>query len=171
MFTFACAKDDRIALSRPTRNSWQTDEQAAIVLSNDITSYILIAVLSLASFIAVANFARKYYFLSYKPIGEDTGKHLRDVRSITGYVPQIPCNTSAYPLIACNINLDDGDTHAFIEWEDPTRTYEYYDLTKDATQLLERAQTTRGVEEVRLLDEEKPVFSRMMHWPYSDLDG
>jgi len=92
------------------------------------------------------------------------------VRGICGYVPQIPCSTSAYPLIACNVN---DNSHSFIEWEDPQRTYEYYDLTRDAMKLLEREQrkqqeTGGAAEDVRLFDETKPVFSTMVHWPYSD---
>ena len=71
--------------------------------------------------------------------------------SISTYVPQVDSNVFAYPLFACNIDGIDPD---LFDWTDPDHPHSYYDLTKDADELL------RGMDISR-----KTVFSTLTHWP------
>jgi len=63
----------------------------------------------------------------------DSGKHFTDQAHIEAYIPQIRHPKFPYPLIASeidNINVN------HIGWVDPTRDYDYYNLTKDVTRLM-----------------------------------
>ena len=73
---------------------------------------------------------------------------------MSAYIPQVSSDSIAYPLIACNV--DEIKECGLFEWEDPRRTYEYYDITKDVDRLLD----FDGVEKTRIL------FSKMVHWPF-----
>lgn len=67
------------------------------------------------------------------------------------YIPQVKSTVFSYPLLATNISgLDTG----LLEWTDPDRAFEFYDLTKDAERLL-RGQFASN----------KVVFSQVKHWP------
>lgn len=57
----------------------------------------------------------------------------------------------SYPLFACNIDGIDAD---LMDWTDPDRPHGYYDLTKDADDLLEGTDIST-----------KMVFSTLSHWP------
>ena len=81
---------------------------------------------------------------------------MKAVESIIAYIPQVVSSVIPYPLIACNVEkVIDSDLFA---WEDPSRGYEYYDLTRDAKRIL--LADWEG-------DESKveALFSRMDHWP------
>lgn len=67
------------------------------------------------------------------------------------YVPQVTSNVFAYPLFACDISNVDED---LFDWKDPDHDFSYYDLTKDADELL------RGMDITS-----KTVFSTLTHWP------
>jgi hypothetical protein len=68
------------------------------------------------------------------------------------YIPQVRSPVFSYPLLATNITgLDTG----LLEWTDPDREFEFYDLTKDAERLL------RGSTDIS----SKVVFSQVKHWP------
>lgn len=81
---------------------------------------------------------------------------MRHVDSMTAYIPQVISDSFSYPLIACNVeDIKDSD---LFEWEDPLRSYEYYDMTKDLQRILTK-------EEKDQIDERK-IFSRMVYWPF-----
>lgn len=85
---------------------------------------------------------------------------MRHVESISAYIPQVVSSSIPYPLIACNVeNIKESD---LFEWEDPLRSYEYYDLTRDAKRILSEGDNNYHDVE---LDESK-VFSKMVYWPY-----
>jgi len=58
----------------------------------------------------------------------------------------------AFPFLACCVDeIRDCD---LFEWEDPNRPYEYYDITKDAEQLL--------IDNGKAVDGSLAVFSKMI---------
>jgi len=67
------------------------------------------------------------------------------------YVPQVASNVFAYPLFACDIR---SVPEELFDWTDPDHPHSYYDLTKDADELL-RGMDMSG----------KNVFSTLTHWP------
>ena len=71
--------------------------------------------------------------------------------SINTYVPQVASTVFSYPLFACNI---DGIDEDLFDWTDPDRPHSYYDLTKDAEEVL------RGLD-----ISHKHVFSTLHHFP------
>jgi hypothetical protein len=73
------------------------------------------------------------------------------VPSISTYVPQVASNVFPYPLFACNI---DGIDEELFDWTDSDRPHSFYDLTKDADEVL------RGLD-----ISHKHVFSTLSHWP------
>ena len=93
---------------------------------------------------------------------------MREVESISAYIPQVVSDSIPYPLIACNVDsIKDSD---LFEWEDPLRPYEYYDLTKDVKKLLTRKNgTTNNGQSSSFGDKEiEATFSRMKYWPYQE---
>lgn len=81
---------------------------------------------------------------------------MSEVKTIIAYIPQVVSSVIPYPLIACNVAKIKESS--LFEWEDPSRGYEYYDLTRDAKRIL--LADWEG-------DESKvdALFSRMDHWP------
>ena len=88
---------------------------------------------------------------TYKPRGDDQGIHFSDVKSISAYIPQVESPVYPYPLLACSIEGIDKD---ILDWTDPDRPHEFYDLTKDAAFLLKGLDVSS-----------KMVFSQVAHWP------
>ena len=89
--------------------------------------------------------------LLLQPSGEDQGINFSEVPSISTHVPQVESNAYSYLLVACNIDGIDAD---LFDWTDPDRPHGYYDLTKDADELLQGTDIST-----------KMVFSTLSHWP------
>lgn len=70
---------------------------------------------------------------------------------MTSYIPQASSSQFTHPLLA--VNIDEIGTNLF-DWTDPDRSHSYYDLTRDAEQLL------GGNEDLCY-----KAFSRVRHWP------
>ena len=84
---------------------------------------------------------------------------------MTAYIPQISSNVSPYPFIACNVDgIKDSDLFA---WEDPHRSYKYYDLTKDVRKLLLEPEDDDDDEATTFEFDSHRVFSKMEHWEFS----
>lgn len=78
-----------------------------------------------------------------------------DVDVIDSYVPQVKSNHYTYPLIACNI---DNICDSLMSWKDPTKPYDYYNLTKDAEKIFEGTNYAVNVH----------ALSKITHWPPDD---
>lgn len=70
---------------------------------------------------------------------------------MTSYIPQALSDHFTHPLLA--VNIDELGVNLF-DWTDPDRSHSYYDLTRDAEQLL------GGNEDLCYR-----AFSRVRHWP------
>ena len=70
---------------------------------------------------------------------------------MTTYIPQALSKHFTHPLVAANID-EIGIT--LFDWSDPDRSHSYYDLTRDAEQLI------GGNEDLCYR-----AFSRVRHWP------
>jgi len=89
----------------------------------------------------------------YVPAGEVQGKPFSNEDSRSGYIPQVYSKAFAFPLIACQI--DDIDEELF-DFNDPSRSYLYYDLTNDAEKLV-------SVDQKNMLDDR--TFTIVKSWP------
>lgn len=89
--------------------------------------------------------------LLFQPNGDDQAINFSDVPSMSTYVPQVSSTVYSYPLFACNI---DGIDEELFDWTDPDHPHSFYDLTKDADEVL------RGLDV-----SQKHVFSTLRHWP------
>jgi hypothetical protein len=85
-----------------------------------------------------------------QPNGDDQEINFSDVPSMSTYVPQVSSTVFSYPLFACNI---DGIDEELFDWTDPDRPHSFYDLTKDADEVLRGSDVSQ-----------KHVFSTLRHW-------
>ena len=86
-----------------------------------------------------------------KPTGSDQRTPFSQNASTSSYVPQVQSNFFTHPLLA--VNIDHVDESVF-DWSDPERSHSYYDLTRDAEQLL------GGNEDMC-----HRAFGQIRHWP------
>ncbi len=73
------------------------------------------------------------------------------MKAISSYVPQVHSDLFTHPLLAVNIDRVD---ESIFDWSDPERSHSYYDLTRDAEQLM------KDNEDVCY-----GSFSQIRHWP------
>lgn len=79
-------------------------------------------------------------------------RNFSEISVIDSYVPQLKSVQYTYPLIACNIdNIDES----LMSWKDPSKSYDYYNLTKDIEEIF------RGTN----LSSHEHAFSKIAHWP------
>ena len=76
---------------------------------------------------------QKVYKGGYKSVGESQEIPFSETDPKSAFIPLVRSPVFAFPLIACRI--DDIDEDLF-EFNDPGRSYAYYDLTKDAKKLI-----------------------------------
>ena len=69
----------------------------------------------------------------YKPVGKAQETPFTKVDFRSAYIPQVSSASFAFPLFACQI--DNIDQELF-DFQDPSRSYLYYDLTNDAEKLV-----------------------------------
>jgi hypothetical protein len=140
-----------IASKQPEGWEWMTDQQETV---SNIYGWSVVGVMGLV----ILSFAyawygcfKSFFYPSYASRGKDQAIHFSEVASMSAFVPQVASKVFAYPLLACNIDNIDEE---LMDWTDPDRPYQFYDLTKDAEVLL------RGLDVSK-----KVVFSQIAHWP------
>ncbi|KAL7519390.1 hypothetical protein ACHAWX_004152 [Stephanocyclus meneghinianus] len=136
---------------QPPGQTWMTAEQEQLT---EIYGYVSLAVLSLVGALFLSRFlksAKDMFTASHEPVGKDQGIPFSENENISSYIPQAFSEQFTHPLLA--VNIDDIGTNLF-DWSDPDRSHSYYDLTRDAEQLI------GGNEEVCY-----KAFSRVRHWP------
>lgn len=142
-----------LSLWQPEGNEWMTDAQEEVVNIHGWTSIAIIC-LALAYFgMVIIRRLRNIFKSSYKECGEDQNIKFADVESKAAYVPQVYSSVFSFPLLACDSSSIDEELY---DWTDPDRPHEYYDLTKDAAELLGDNSTRH-----------EHVFSKMSYFPAS----
>mmetsp|Transcript_24108 Transcript_24108/g.35726 ORF Transcript_24108/g.35726 Transcript_24108/m.35726 type:complete len:1034 (-) Transcript_24108:246-3347(-) len=114
-------------------DEWMTDSQEEVV---NIQGWTSVGIMCLAISFFVVYFlekVKKMFQNSHKPCGEDQGINFGDVDSKAAYVPQVYSNVFSFPLLACDASSLDAEA---FDWTDPNRPHGYYDLTKDAAELI-----------------------------------
>lgn len=143
------------ALPRFQRNGlvWMNMEQEDVATIYGWTSVGIISILCLLlAKSALFSFKRKY-----KPVGKASATPFT-VSRCAAYIPEVKTSAFAYPLIA--VNTDEiGKTDLF-EWKSQYYGYDYYDLTLDAKEIMQRDEHQRQVA--------PNAFSMVKHWdiPY-----
>jgi hypothetical protein len=140
-----------IPSNQPEGSEWMTEEQEQVTTIYGWTSVAVLGVVFLSVIWGWIQSAKGLFKSTYEPSGEDQGINFSEVPSISTYVPQVESKAYSYPLLACNIDSIDAD---LFDWTDPDRPHGYYDLTKDADDLLQGTDITT-----------KMVFSTLTHWP------
>jgi len=133
-------------------DEWMTEEQEHLTSFYGWTSFALL--LAVCLWILRRAVQTMIYRSHYAPCGEDQGISFSNVAAISSYVPEVKSDVFPYPLVA--VDTDDVDEELY-EWKDPEKPYSYYDLTRDANEILKE----------KLLPEKevKSLFSRIKHWP------
>mmetsp|Transcript_8508 Transcript_8508/g.12383 ORF Transcript_8508/g.12383 Transcript_8508/m.12383 type:complete len:973 (+) Transcript_8508:76-2994(+) len=130
-------------------DKWMTEEQELVT---DIYGWTSVAFLAgtalLFLFLAIGEF-KKMFFGGHDPTGDDMNIKYSDVQSMDSYIPQVKSTLFNYPLIGCKTdNIDDS----LFSWRDPDKPYDFYNLTKDAEDILGRPPPNKA-------------FSVIKHWP------
>eukprot|EP00586_Coscinodiscus_wailesii_P003443 CAMPEP_0172485718 /NCGR_PEP_ID=MMETSP1066-20121228/13867_1 /TAXON_ID=671091 /ORGANISM="Coscinodiscus wailesii, Strain CCMP2513" /LENGTH=987 /DNA_ID=CAMNT_0013251149 /DNA_START=47 /DNA_END=3010 /DNA_ORIENTATION=- len=94
----------------------------------------------------------RIFFKVYEPEGDAEGTTFSNCRDIEAYIPEIRVSQIPFPLLACDIS--DIDTQ-FLGWEDPDRSFEFYNLLNDMERFLEDKEITGG----------QVNFSTVKYWP------
>jgi len=118
---------------------WMTDDQET---ATGIWSWVAVAFAALLAVLFTGFFLKSCCFQKkYRPRGNDMKINFSEVETISAYIPQVNSSVFAYPLVACNAdNIDDS----LFDWDDPERSFHYYDITKDADYLLQGLAESSG---------------------------
>jgi len=130
---------------------WMSEDQIFLSKLFGWTSIGVMVLVGLKFTFGFGKTARKQFHRDYKPSTEDQGISFYDVRNIAAYVPQVRSSMFSYPLLVCSTRRLSDEV---LDWTDPDRDYEYYDLTRDAEHVL-----TGGKEAGR------NSFDRVTYWP------
>mmetsp|Transcript_27370 Transcript_27370/g.65782 ORF Transcript_27370/g.65782 Transcript_27370/m.65782 type:complete len:1071 (-) Transcript_27370:1369-4581(-) len=133
-------------------DEWMTKEQELLTSFYGWTSFVLVVAVLL--WIIRISIRAIFYRKNYESCGEDQGIPFSDVPSISSYVPEVKSELFSYPLLAVDT---DGIDEELYEWKDPDKPYSYYDLTRDARQILNDSKIPD--------DGIKSHFSTVKHWP------
>ena len=133
-------------------DEWMTKEQELLTSFYGWTSFVLVVAVLL--WIIRISIRAIFYRKNYESCGEDQGIPFSDVPSISSYVPEVKSELFSYPLLAVDT---DGIDEELYEWKDPDKPYSYYDLTRDARQILNDSKIPE--------DGIKSHFSTVKHWP------
>ncbi|KAL7538232.1 hypothetical protein ACHAXR_008380 [Thalassiosira sp. AJA248-18] len=131
-------------------HEWMTKEQELLSSIYGWTSFCLLVGVCL--WILKISIRTVFYRQNYQTCGEDQGIPFSDVAAISSYLPEVKSDLFSYALLA--VNTDDVEEELY-EWKDPDKPYVYYDLTRDARQVL----STMPEGKINLL------FSTVKHWP------
>jgi len=114
-------------------SEWMSDDQEQLVDTYGLTSVVCLC-LGIAFFAYLSlTFFRKMFSSDYKQRGDDQGIRFSKVQSISAYIPQVSSTIFSFPLLACPVDNLDPELY---DWTDPDRPHSYYDLTKDADELI-----------------------------------
>ena len=130
---------------------WMTDEQETVTRLWGWTSVGVIIFVLTKIVLAWWKALRGMFRSTYRPCGDDQHIPFSEVPSISAYIPQVDSNVFSYPLLACTTQDMDPE---LLDFNDPDRPLEYYDLTRDADVLLHGTDVSS-----------KTVFSQVFHWP------
>ncbi|KAL7539204.1 hypothetical protein ACHAXR_009091 [Thalassiosira sp. AJA248-18] len=146
--------------AQPPGSNWMTGEQEQLT---GIYGWASVGVLGLVGLIFLYRLFRSIQNLfsaSYKycvnpfviqPDGDVQGVTFSDNETISSYIPQVNSDHFTHPLLAVNIDYVD---ESIFDWSDPERSHSYYDLTRDADQLM------KGNEDLC-----HRAFAQIRHWP------
>ena len=132
---------------------WMTVEQEQVTSVYGWTSFAL--VVAVCIFILQRSVSNFMYRSGYEACGEDQGIDFSEVATISSYIPQVQSDLFPCPLLA--VDTDDVDEELY-EWKDPDKPYSYYDVTRDAREVLSAVETLSK-------KDIKSLFSRIQHWP------
>lgn len=132
---------------------WMTEEQEQVTSVYGWTSFAL--VVAVCIFILKRSVYNFMYRSRYKACGEDQGIDFSEVATISSYIPQVQSDLFPHPLLA--VDTDDVDEELY-EWKDPDKPYSYYDVTRDAREVLSGAETLSN-------KDFNSLFSQIKHWP------
>jgi len=143
--------------AQPSGSTWMTDEQEQLT---GIYGWVSVGVLGLVGLVFMYELLgsiKGLFSASYKPDGDVQGESFSQVETISSYIPQVNSASFTHPLLAVNI---DHVEESIFDWTDPERSHSYYDLTRDAEQLL------KGNE-----DACQRAFAQIRHWPPGGVDA
>ena len=139
-----CNQDLRsyIGLSFPALPQWQaegeewmTPEQEEIVAVHGWSSLVVLVVIVSQLVFEVTVSIRRFFIGHYRPRGDDQGVGFSDVPTIASYIPQVPSELFAYPLLL--VDTKGVDSHLF-DWQDPDKPHSHYDVTQDLETIMGR---------------------------------
>ncbi|KAL3776039.1 hypothetical protein HJC23_009665 [Cyclotella cryptica] len=129
---------------------WMSNEQKLLTSLYGWSSFVLVlCTLLWITSISVRTFI---YRANYEACGKDQGIPFSDVAAISSYIPEVRSGIFSYPLLA--VDTDHVDEELY-EWKDPDKPHSYYDLTRDARQILK---------DVRSEGEIRSLFSKVKCW-------
>merc|ERR1719469_565528 len=134
-------------------DKWMTKDQESITNIFGILSVVGSVLILLRFFWHSKKYIFGLFRGVYKEQGKDTGIAFSDVREISCYIPQVVSREFSYPLIVSCV--EDVDTK-LIEWKDPDKSHEYYNVMQDAREIL------HGEGRLELPPH---VFSKVYHYP------
>jgi len=132
-------------------DEWMTDDQITMTTIFGWTSIAILAVVVLKFCWGWWSSIQALYESTYEPVGDDQNIPFSSVESRSAYIPQVVSPQFSYPLLACSSDSIDEELY---DWVDPARKFSWYDLTKDASKLLEGIPHQNGA-----------GFSIVKHWP------
>lgn len=161
-----------VASSQPEGDEWMTPEQEDVTTIFGWTSVVITAIVAIkfvwgwvemAQSLFVSNYSvsetmevrtmhRKATLIKVfsKSVGDDQNIPFSQVTSRYAYIPQVHSPLFSYPLLACDSDKIDEELY---EWNDPDRSFSFYDLTKDAKKLLAGMEVSENV-----------GFTKVRHW-------
>ena len=114
---------------QPEGKEWMTDDQERLVNVYGWTAFcLLIGFIVLFFGTSIRNFVLSWGRGVYSPDGQDQHIDFSANTEIFGYVPQIKWPGFPFPFLACDVDTID---QSLIGWNDPTRSYDYYNLMFD----------------------------------------
>ncbi|KAL3827557.1 hypothetical protein ACHAXA_002054 [Cyclostephanos tholiformis] len=137
--------------AQPSGSTWMTAEQEQLTIIFGWVSVGVVGLIGMVFLFRMLLSIKTLFNTSHRTIGNIHGHSFSEVKAISSYIPQIHSNLFTHPLLAVNI---DGVDECIFDWSDPDRSHSYYDLTRDAEQLL------KGNEDVC-----HRSFSQIRHWP------
>jgi len=142
--------------AQPTGSNWMTDEQEQLTGIYGWVSVGVLGLVGLTFLYRIVRTLQDIFSASYKPDGDVQGQSFSEVETISSYIPQVISNHFSHPLLAVNI---DYVSESIFDWSDPLRSHSYYDMTRDAEELM------KGNEDVC-----QRAFGQIRHWPPGGVD-
>jgi len=142
--------------SQPSGSIWMTAEQEQLTGIYGWVSVGVMGLVGLVFLFGVLQSIKALFSASYKSDGDVQGQDFSEVECMSSYIPQVNSNRFPHPLLA--VNIDHVGVQLF-DWSDPEKSHSYYDMTRDAEQLL------KGDEDMC-----QSAFAQIRHWPPGGVD-